>query len=370
MSLVSLIQCAIKKTLDACAPALQHHLDSLTLCHVVKNASDESIEHMSQSGEVALHRCFLARFYRSPLTERPCGSFKVTTLAFLAKWTADNLQTIALQVLSGTTLAVLVAKSDLEAEGISERAGPEVIRIIFGVLALRIDEQQLQRSFDDLFDPVLRAAQAAYIAYHEKKTNSAATTRPRNFIEGDLVRTERFTLVRTSFSHLQSNSPATAQQPQLTLGPALQALTRVKDFASREVEEFMGIAKGLPVAFITGFKSGLSPPDPLNANLGSRSCSRTSPKRASQVTPHRPKPYSRASAPSPPSPERRMYRATRPLSIPPRRVRFSEYDSEPTPSGLHPIPRRVYSTLSTPLVFASSGPNRTLVLNTAPSSRI
>ncbi|KAF7375136.1 hypothetical protein MSAN_00400000 [Mycena sanguinolenta] len=336
----SVVQSAIKKIVDTFTPALQHHMDSLSLCEFVENASNELVEHVYHLGEVALHRCFL---YRSPPAERSCGSFKI----------------IVQQVLSGTVLALLATKSDLEADGLSERSEAEIIRVLFGVLSLRLDERQLQRSFNELFDPILEAAQVAYVGYYkEKKTSSDAAHRRR--IRAD---------VRSSFSHLRSNPPATAQ---LTLGPVRKAASDVSEFASREVRTFMEIARKLPAAFMAGFRSGLFPTDPVNvtAEAARNGSPSPRPRRSLLVTPPRPKSYLRASAPSPPSLERRPHCASRLLSVPPRHVTFSQDDAGPELSGLPPISRRrIYFTLSSLPAFSLSGPNRSLIFNAQPYSR-
>ncbi|KAF7375157.1 Ent-kaurene synthase [Mycena sanguinolenta] len=342
--------------------------DSLALSEFVKNASDESLEHACNLGEIALHQRFFAYFYRLPPSERPCGSFKVTFYLFPGNWGPHNIQTIALQVLSGTTLSLIATKSGLYVEGMTERSGAEVIRIIFGVLSCRLPDRQVQSTFDDVFSPIVRSAQAAYITYHERKTSSDPTTCPQNLAEGDLARTERFTIVRTSFSHLQSNPPPTVQ---LKLGPVLQAIVSVSYSASTEVEPIVETTRELPTA--SDSSPGLLPADPVNvtaevARDGSRS---PNPCRSPLVSPPRVlKPHLRASAPSPPSPLRDLYRASRSLSVPPRRVRFSDDDSGPLLSGLHPVPRRVYFALTPPPVFAPAGRNRSLVFNPKTCSRI
>ncbi|KAF7354746.1 hypothetical protein MSAN_01388700 [Mycena sanguinolenta] len=333
------IQAAIQKSIQLSTPTLRHYLDTFAISQWVTDVSDDVLERVCHAGELALDQCFLDQLCRFPVAE-----------------------TMKVQLFSAHTLALIVTNSDLNVELISERSAAEFIRIIFGVLFNRVDRHQLQRSFDDLFNPIITSTHMAFTAYNKQKDVDSKTQRRRKLADGDL---ERFASVRNSFRLLHSNGPPATAQLRLGLGPIGQAVATVSEFASREVDAFMGIARGCPAAFVTGFKLGLFPPVPLNVVPRASSPRSPSPNTSHSVlaTPRRPsKPYLRASAPSPPSPQRRINHANC--------LRTVSQDRSSVASSSAIPRRRIYTTFSPPPLFSSSsGPNRTLVLNTGPSSR-
>jgi hypothetical protein len=76
------------------------------------------------------------------------------------------MQTVQSEIFSSTSLALLVARSDLEIE--SARTATQIVHLIFGVLSRDLGVQRLQDTFDLLFGPLVRAADAAYLACCDK----------------------------------------------------------------------------------------------------------------------------------------------------------------------------------------------------------
>ncbi|KAJ6455367.1 hypothetical protein C8R45DRAFT_1187962 [Mycena sanguinolenta] len=272
------IQAAIQKSIQPFTPALKRHVDYLAISEWVTDVSDDVLERACHTGELTMDQCFLNHLCRFPAAEVTCGYFS----------------TMKVQLFSAHTLALIVTTSDLNFELISERNAAELIRIIFGVLFRRVDRHQLQRSFDDLFNPIIESTHIAFTAYNKQKDVHSKTQRRRKLAEGDL---ERFAS-ENSFRLLHSNSSAAVQ---LRLGPIGQAVATVSEFASREFDALMEIARGCPAAFVTGFKLGLLPPEPRDVVAQASSYWSPSPStsRLLLTTPRLSKHYLRASAPSP-----------------------------------------------------------------------
>ncbi|KAF7375165.1 hypothetical protein MSAN_00403100 [Mycena sanguinolenta] len=339
------IQSAIQKAIQLSTPALKNHLDALKVGQWMEDISDDLLERTYHAGELALEQCFLKHMCQFPRAELPCGYFP----------------TMKVQIFSARTLALIVSHSDLDIEVVSDRAGAELIRIIFGLLFHRVEVHRLQRSFDDLFHLIIQSTHAAFISHvAQKALGNKLHRRRRTRADGG---SEHFKAARHLLKLIPPCPPASGATQ--AIGPVIQArsVTTVKDLATREVDEFLDIAKKFPAAFITGFKAGLSSPDPLKASR----IRYFSPSSSLSVlaTPRRfSKPYLRASAPSPPSPERRIHHSNR------LRTATLRQDLPSSSSNLPPIPRRRIHTLSTPPAFSPFGPNRSLIFNPKPGSRI
>jgi hypothetical protein len=89
------------------------------------------------------------------------------------EWPAHHLQTIKTGVLSVTSLALLVTNSDLHLRDLSDCIAAEVIFILFGILSRHLDGRKIQHSFNALFDPIVRSADAAYVTYIDRRVTSS-----------------------------------------------------------------------------------------------------------------------------------------------------------------------------------------------------
>jgi hypothetical protein len=164
----AIIQRAVHKTLASLTPALRHLVKSLEIPKHIRRASDETLERIQYTGEFALCNCLLEYVCRSP-ADRPCGYFKVSHVLQLSLGNEllIHMQTVQSEIFSTTSLALLVARSDLEIES-APRTATQIVHLIFGVLSRDLGVQRLQDAFDLLFGPLVRAADAAYLACCDK----------------------------------------------------------------------------------------------------------------------------------------------------------------------------------------------------------
>ncbi|KAF8146973.1 hypothetical protein K438DRAFT_1734378 [Mycena galopus ATCC 62051] len=146
------LQLAIRKAVESSTHLLGHLVDS---SDNFVEASDLTLELAYHTGELALRQCFVEHLQGRLLPGQPRGYYK----------------TLELHILGDQTLALLVKRSDLNMSDLSDRVAAETMYIIFGSLFNRIDRRPLQDTFDCLFQPIIASANAAYVAYNEKKAN-------------------------------------------------------------------------------------------------------------------------------------------------------------------------------------------------------
>ncbi|KAJ7352465.1 hypothetical protein DFH08DRAFT_1078143 [Mycena albidolilacea] len=312
------IEKAIRKTIESSTPALRKYIQAHGITEQVLQASDEALESFYHTGELALQHCFLQRLYTSPRVERPCGYYK----------------TIKTGVLSVTSLALLVTNSDLHLRDLSDCIAAEVIFILFGILSRHLDGREIQHSFNALFDPIVRSADAAYVAYIDRKSAGESTPqKPRK------VEPRRFVKVRDIFQTGDSSSTVGALAPQespaIPIFAAARALTRFSRDVKSELDVFLAMAPA-DLAFSSVFWSGA---DPIH---------------------HPPTCYERAGAPSPPPPPRRR--------LLPRHTPVASLTSVPRRRKAYPptysaLLASASASLSPPPSFSLGRRNRTLIIN-------
>ncbi|KAF8198343.1 hypothetical protein K438DRAFT_2016398 [Mycena galopus ATCC 62051] len=105
------IQREIRKTIRASATSLRPIVNCFKIAKYALEASDESLELSCHAGELALHQCYFDRIARSPLAKRPCG----------------YLKTMEADILSVSTLALLVTTTDLNTVPMPDRFAPQLL---------------------------------------------------------------------------------------------------------------------------------------------------------------------------------------------------------------------------------------------------
>ncbi|KAF8207179.1 hypothetical protein K438DRAFT_1755872 [Mycena galopus ATCC 62051] len=342
-------------------------------------ASDESLELSCHAGELALHRCYFDRIARSPLAKRPCGYLKVRPSPVVnTEWLANYLQTMEADILSVSTLALLVTTSDLNTVPMPDRFAAQLLYLIFGIMSHHLPGHQVQCRFYTIFEAIIGAADSAYITQTENARKTVSHDSP-NRRQQVSQKPERFSQVRNCLRVVRESEEELVES---RLSRVRQTVSSICVSVSQEVDEFMVYARRFPQAFMTGFNSALSSADPQPPTLKVVKDLRTpspGPLRTPSRSPRHvtPKPYLRANAPSPPSRIHRIAprRRSQPLSQEEYAYSYYAVCSEPHLTQCTsiqcyrfcaPAPGTNYTPPSPPPAFAPFGQNRSLVFSPAP----
>ncbi|KAJ7739305.1 hypothetical protein B0H14DRAFT_3515792 [Mycena olivaceomarginata] len=301
----TVIQRAVRNTLASQTPALRLLVKSLEITKKIRGASDEALERIQHTGDLALRHCLFEYVCRSPV-EIPCGYLKA----------------VQSEIFSTTSLALLVARSDLDVES-APRTASQIVYLIFGVLSRDLGGHRLQHTFDLLFDPLLCAADAAYLACCDETASTELQRRRHR--KPDEVKTGKFTGARDFLALVDSSEALTVTSALLDPPPLQRSLGPiVSEFCenlAQDLDDFLAMVPSFPGAFMTGFRSAFEEPTSSSRPF-------TGPVRTRPATPQRaPKPYQRAGAISPPSHRRcRLLPSLKPVaklaSVPRRRKTY------------------------------------------------
>ncbi|KAF8207108.1 hypothetical protein K438DRAFT_1931184 [Mycena galopus ATCC 62051] len=361
-SLAFVIQRAIRKAIQASATSLRQHLNCVQITDYALEASDERLELTCHSGELALRQCYLDRVARSSLAKRPCG----------------YLKTMEAEILSASTLALLVTASDLKAGHMPDCIAVQILYFMFGIMSHCLASHQIQSHFNNIFEAIICCADRAYVSHATQKTIT---------LNGSSIRRQQVAAAKPGRvfhvrKYLKVLRELEEERAESSLNRVRQTVSNIYASVSQEVDEFMVYARGFPQAFMTGFNSALSSATPQSPTLKVVKDLRTpspGPLRTPSRSPRHvtPKPYLRANAPSPPSRIHRIAprRRSQPLSREEYAYSYYAVCSEPHLTQCTsiqcyrfcaPAPGTNYTPPSPPPAFAPFGQNRSLVFSLAP----
>ncbi|KAJ7127090.1 hypothetical protein C8R44DRAFT_851480 [Mycena epipterygia] len=332
------IQKAIQTSIASSRILLKERIVALGVGNVVSRCSEEAIERFWLAGDLGLNMLFLTTVFRSPARERPVGHFGL-----------KRLQTLKALVLSNDTCALVMTHSDLDVgEGLAASVLSDSLRILVGVCFRILDFPQFQEWLGGVLNPIIRAADTAYVSYKDIKLQPVESGLPtlaqpankRRKLDDGIGRL--FSQARrvlqlpgqssTSTIPLPQTIPYASNEETPVRGALHKILSDVAAFAHRETQSFVSttfpdgvftFVFRLPGAL---FHSALKPTDaqPTEAPAAPVvpvSAPQTAIPPKILLPPPRVKcapSYRRARAPSPPSPDQRR-ESLRPSAPPSRR---------------------------------------------------
>ncbi|KAJ7494650.1 hypothetical protein B0H11DRAFT_2190413 [Mycena galericulata] len=183
---------------------------------------------------------------------------------------AGHFRTLKTQILSVDTLALVMKYSDLDIGDASDRVLSDTLILLFGVIFRALVVSDVDEVFAHLLGATIDAADQAYlihngiVASHQIPGGSPQRKRVKFNDGGYKISPE--IVVPDPVTQLSSLRHEAAGS-----GYIHKIIGCVSHFAKQEVQAFVDTAFpegliSLPAAFITGFKSGLSTPDPQFAS--------------------------------------------------------------------------------------------------------